>query len=111
MASPRIRLLIGDSVALGPGKAALLEAINRTGSISAAARDMGMSYRKAWGLIESINCDFKKAIVVKTAGGRGGGGAMRSANGKTILRRYLQMEIKAAASISEDLKWFSGKLV
>ena len=55
---PRIRLLIGDRVVLGPGKATLLDIIDKTGSISAAAREMGMSYRKAWGLIDNINNDF-----------------------------------------------------
>ena len=63
---PRIRLLIGDRVALGPGKATLLDIIDKTGSISAAAREMGMSYRKAWGLIDNINNDFLEPLVIKT---------------------------------------------
>ena len=72
--TPRIRLLIGDTIAIGPGKASLLERIDNTGSISAAAREMGMSYRKAWRLIDSINDDFNAEIVSKSTGGKGGGG-------------------------------------
>ena len=73
--TPRIRLLIGDTIAIGPGKASLLERIDNTGSISAAAREMGMSYRKAWRLIDSINDDFNAEIVSKSTGGKGGVGA------------------------------------
>ena len=107
---PRIRLLIGDRVALGPGKASLLDIIDKTGSISAAAREMGMSYRKAWGLIDNINNDFLEPLVIKTTGGKGGGGALLSNYGKEILTRYLDMEKKANVSISSDLKWFSYRL-
>lgn len=110
MVSPKIRLLLGDTVALGPGKAALLIAIDETGSISAAAREMGMSYRKAWGLIDRINNDFKDTIVVKNTGGKGGGGATLSPNGREILKHYLNMEIKATKSIASDLEWFSERL-
>ena len=110
MVSPKIRLLLGDAIALGPGKAALLIAIDKNGSISAAAREMGMSYRKAWGLIDSINNDFKDPIVVKNTGGKGGGGATISTSGKEILRRYLSMEVRATKSIIKDLEWFSKKL-
>ena len=107
---PRIRLLIGDRVALGPGKASLLDIIDKTGSISAAAREMGMSYRKAWGLIDNINNDFLEPLVIKTTGGKGGGGALLSNYGKEILTRYLDMEKKANVSIASDLKWFSDRL-
>ena len=107
---PRIRLLIGDTVALGPGKAKLLDIIDKTGSISAAAREMGMSYRKAWGLIDNINNDFLEPIVIKTAGGKGGGGAFLSDDGREILNKYLEMEKKATQSITSDLKWFSERL-
>ena len=110
MATPRIRLLIGDTIAIGPGKASLLEEIVRKGSISAAARNMGMSYRKAWKLIDSINDDFKVEIVSKSTGGKGGGGAYLSPFGKEMLQRYLLIEKKAAESIVDDLVWFENQL-
>ena len=69
MKQPRIRLLIGNAVALGPGKAALLEAIRETGSISAAARAMTMSYRRAWSLVDQMNADFTAPLVEKATGG------------------------------------------
>ena len=69
---PRIRILIGASIALGPGKASLLEAISQTGSISKAAKSMGMSYRRAWTLVDAMNRDFVSPLVESSAGGRGG---------------------------------------
>ena len=110
MPTPRIRLLIGDTIAIGPGKASLLERIDNTGSISAAAREMGMSYRKAWRLIDSINDDFNAEIVSKSTGGKGGGGAYLSPLGKEMLHRYLLIEKKAAESIKNDLFWFEAQL-
>jgi len=110
MPTPRIRLLIGDTIAIGPGKASLLERIDKTGSISAAAREMGMSYRKAWRLIDSINDDFNAEIVSKSTGGKGGGGACLSPLGKEMLYRYLLIEKKAAESIKNDLIWFETQL-
>src|SRR5256885_14746234 len=72
---PKIRILIGAVVAIGPGKAALLAGIARTGSISAAAREMKMSYRRAWLLVEAMNSAFRRPLVeTLTGGGRGGGG-------------------------------------
>ena len=62
--TPTLKILLGAAVALGPGKAALLEAVNQTGSISGAAREMGMSYRRAWKLIEAMNFDFKSPLVL-----------------------------------------------
>ena len=71
---PRLRILVGQATALGPGKANLLEAINETGSISAAARQMGMSYRRAWNLVHSMNKDFVGTVIETNSGGKGGGG-------------------------------------
>ena len=107
MQRPRIRLLIGSPVALGPGKAALLEAIGKTGSISAAARDMGMSYRRAWSLVDRMNADFVAPLVEKAAGGRGGGGARLSALGEEVLHKYHQIERKAANSVEADMEAFA----
>lgn len=110
MRNPRIRILIGAAVAIGPGKAALLEAITKTGSISAAAREMGMSYRRAWSLVDRMNTDFTGALVEKVAGGRGGGGAQLSALGQDVLARYHVIEDKAAASVKADMEAFAPLL-
>jgi molybdate transport system regulatory protein len=110
MHRPRIRLLIGAAVAIGPGKAALLEVIGRTGSISAAAREMGMSYRRAWSLVDRMNADFTGPLVEKVAGGRGGGGARLSPLGQDVLARYHTIEEKAAASVETDMEAFAPLL-
>lgn len=104
---PRIRLLIGADTALGPGKAALLESIGRHGSIAAAARELGMSYRRAWNLADSINNAFLEPLVSTATGGKGGGGAVLTDRGRDVLARYRAMEDKAAASIADDLEAFS----
>lgn len=106
--APAIRLLIGAATALGPGKVALLEAIGRTGSISAAARELGMSYRRAWLLVDTINDRFTAELVSTATGGKGGGGARLTATGIEVLRRYRAMEAKAQASIARDLAEFAG---
>src|SRR2546430_12417622 len=72
---PKIRILIGAVVAIGPGRADLLGAIARTGSISAAAREMKMSYRRAWLLVEAMNSAFRRPLVETLTGGESGGGA------------------------------------
>lgn len=65
---PRIRILLGSSIAIGPGKAALLEAIGETGSIAAAGRRMGMSYRRAWLLAKTMNACFREPLIEATKG-------------------------------------------
>jgi molybdate transport system regulatory protein len=101
---PKIRILIGAVVAIGPGKADLLQAIGRTGSISAAAREMHMSYRRAWLLVEAMNSAFRRPLVEAETGGRGGGGARVTALGEQVLRRYRAMESRAARSVGGDLR-------
>src|SRR6058998_1925838 len=86
---PKIRILIGAVVAIGPGRADLLGAIARTGSISAAAREMKMSYRRAWLLVEAMNSAFRRPLVETLTGGEGGGGARVTKLGEEILRRYV----------------------
>ncbi|HJN04588.1 MAG TPA: LysR family transcriptional regulator [Alphaproteobacteria bacterium] len=102
-AAPQVRILLGSSVAIGPGKAALIEAIDRTGSISAAARDMGMSYRRAWDLVDIMNRCFRRDLVTTATGGSGGGGARVTAFGRDILARYRAMEETAQASIEKEM--------
>ncbi len=69
--APRLRVLLGEAIAIGPGKAQLLERIEATGSISAAARTMGMSYRRAWLLVDTMNQCFHEPLVETAAGGKG----------------------------------------
>jgi molybdate transport system regulatory protein len=89
---PRIRVRMGDEIALGPGKVELLELVQRTGSITEAARRMGMSYMRAWKLIQTMNHCFKEALIVTSRGGRSGGGAELSEAGHKALSLYQEME-------------------
>lgn len=95
------------AIAMGPGKADLLAAIERTGSISAAARSLGMSYRRAWLLVDTMNQCFKSPVVETLTGGQRGGGARVTRLGHDVLTRYLAMDAKAAASVRRDLAAFS----
>jgi molybdate transport system regulatory protein len=78
-------------VAIGPGKADLLDAIATTGSISAAARAMRMSYRRAWLLVRTMNTCFAKPLVEAAKGGAEGGGARLTATGRRVLSRYRRL--------------------
>lgn len=87
-----IRLVLGDDTAMSPGKADLLDAIIRTGSISAGARSMDMSYRRAWLLVDEMNRCFKRALVETSKGGSNGGGARLTPFGKEVLGKYRLMQ-------------------
>ena len=106
----RLRLLFGPEIALGPGKIALLQAIQETGSISAAARRMNMSYRRAWMLVDTMNRCFRKPLVDASPGGKGGGGARVTDFGTTVLTRYQLMEGTAVAAVRTHIKAFSKLL-
>jgi molybdate transport system regulatory protein len=113
MAHPRIhlRVTLAKDVALGPGKAALLEHVAETGSISAAARAMDMSYRRAWLLIAELNACFDRPLVETAKGGRGGGGrAVLTPLGVQVMKRYRAMEAKAVKAIKADLRALAGHL-
>jgi molybdate transport system regulatory protein len=103
---PQIRILFRKAIAMGPGKAELLQAIERTGSISAAAREMDMSYRRAWLLVDTMNQSFKQVLVSTETGGQRGGGARVTEFGHEVLQRYLAMEAKAANSVSDEMAEF-----
>ena len=90
---PRWRLRRGETIALGPGKADLLEAIDRTGSISAGAQAMGMSYRRAWLLVDAMNRSFLRPLVA-TSRWRGEG-AWLTPEGKSVLRLYRRLETRS----------------
>ncbi|MBC7944329.1 MAG: LysR family transcriptional regulator [Burkholderiales bacterium] len=91
---------------MGPGKADLLEAIAETGSISAAARQTGMSYRRAWLLMDAMNRSFEQPLVDTATGGKGGGGARITDFGKEVLRRNRSMESLAAETIESQAAEF-----
>ena len=97
---PRLRVRVGDEVALGPGKAELLELIQRSGSITEAARQMGMSYMRAWTLIRTMNHCFKEPLVLAIRGGRGGGGAELTGTGRNALELYQGMEKAGLSAMS-----------
>lgn len=94
---PRIRIVDGDgTIVLGPGKADLLDAIARTGSIRAAAAELGMSYMRAWTLVKTMNAAFRAPLVEKERGGAAQGGAQLTPAGKNVLQLYRRIEEKAA---------------
>ncbi len=99
---PRIRVMLGKEIALGPGKAELLEAIRQTGSISAAARQRSLSYRRAWNMVDTMNTCFKNPLVESATGGKGGGGAHLSSTGERVLALYRKMESKANKAIHKE---------
>ena len=107
---PRLRVLLGQAIAIGPGKADLLAAIEREGSITRAAKAMGMSYRRAWLLVETMNACFTAPLVAASRGGSGGGGSGLTDLGRDVLTRYRALEEKAAAAIAEDLEAFAPLL-
>jgi len=106
----RLRIVGSEFPAMGPGKAELLSLIEATGSISAAARRMGMSYRRAWQLVEALNRSFVEPIVITAIGGKRGGGAQVTAFGLAMMREYRRMEGKASTAIMKDLRHFSRRL-
>lgn len=97
---PRLRLKAGNEIALGPGKARLLELIRQHNSISAAARAMNMSYRRAWLLVDTMNSCFREPLVITATGGPRGGGASLSPFGERVLTLYRNYE-KAVSSRPE----------
>ena len=105
-----LRVLSGDFPAMGPGRARLITLIDSTGSISGAAREMGMSYRRAWQLVEAINKSFDRPVVITATGGKRGGGAVVTDFGREIVALYHQMESKASAAIARDLKQYARRL-
>jgi molybdate transport system regulatory protein len=103
MAKLTLRVDFADATRLGPGKIRLLELIGEHGSISAAGRSMGMSYRRAWLLVDSLNRSFKEPVVLTQLGGSGGGGAALSDFGQTVVHSYRSMEHEVAALVARRL--------
>ena len=99
----RLRIVLEPDIAIGPGKADLLEGIRETGSIAAAGRRLGMSYKRAWLLVETMNRCFKRPLVEASKGGRAGGGARLTELGEEVLARYRRMETLTADAIEPEM--------
>jgi molybdate transport system regulatory protein len=105
-----LRILARGAPAMGPGKAELVERIGATGSISAAARAMGMSYRRAWQLVDALNRAYREPVIETATGGRRGGGARVTRFGGELVSRFRAMEEKASRAIAADLRQFERGL-
>ena len=97
----------GNQIALGPGKVDLLDSIHRVGSISEAARQNNISYRRAWDMVNTMNQCFSNPLVESVTGGKGGGGAKLTSLGEKVKTIYRKMEVKASLSTKEE--WNSLK--
>jgi molybdate transport system regulatory protein len=100
----RLRIDVDHEAAIGPGKIALLEAIIETGSISAAARELGMSYRRAWLLIEDINSRLRKPAVTRAKGGKQGGSSALTNTGMQLVRLFRKVEATAYSRSLPDIR-------
>ena len=98
-----LRITLSDTAYIGPGRADLLELIEETGSISAAGKAMGMSYKRAWGLVQALNEGFGTPLVESHRGGAEQGGAQLTEAGRFALVRYRRMQEKTRAAIGEDV--------
>jgi molybdate transport system regulatory protein len=106
----RLRLQLKYCVAIGPGKATLLEQIAQKGSISSAGREIGMSYKRAWLLVNGMNSHFRSPLVAAAKGGKHGGGAVLTLLGREVLQQYRCMEQKALRAITSDITRFEKLL-
>ena len=100
----RLRIDVDHEAAIGPGKIALLESIMETGSISAAARQLGMSYRRAWLLVEDINARLKTPAVTRAKGGMRGGSSEITDAGQQLIILYRKLEASAYSGADADMR-------
>ncbi len=103
-----LRLLLGPSAAMGPGKADFLAMVGEVGSIAGAGRALGMSYKKARSLVDELNATFCGPVVATSIGGRGYGGAVLTPLGTEVLARYREIERRAAKAVRADLDGLAG---
>ena len=102
MTTLKLRILFDDAM-FGPGKAELLRGIRDTGSIAAAGRQMNMSYKRAWMLVEEMNAAFVTPLVSSTRGGPGGGGAQLTEAGAAVLLLYQTILNRAEAAVADQI--------
>lgn len=105
-----LRISFSKDFYVGPGRADLLEQIGETGSISAAGKAMGMSYKRAWSLVQALNDGFGKPLVETARGGAAQGATLTHA-GSRVLRHYRQMEQKTRAAIADDFEAIRSDMV
>jgi molybdate transport system regulatory protein len=98
-----LRVVLGPETLVGAGKADLLAGIAETGSIAAAGRRMGMSYKRAWYLVDTLNRYFRAPLVASIKGGRSGGGATLTETGQTVLALYRRLHRNAEAATTTEL--------
>ncbi|HET7097954.1 MAG TPA: winged helix-turn-helix domain-containing protein [Casimicrobiaceae bacterium] len=106
----RLRITKGEAIALGPGKTDLLEAIAKTGSLTSAAKSLGMSYRRAWLLVDTMNQCFREPVVKTASGGAHGGSTELTEVGREIVRRYRHAEAVALSGGKRDTDAILGLL-
>ncbi len=106
----RLRLTVGELIAVGPGKIDLLEALDATGSITAAAKSLGMSYRRAWLLIDELNRSLRTPAVATAAGGAQGGGSVLTDDGRRLVQLYRQIEATAQKAAAVEIEALKGML-
>ncbi|MCE4546209.1 MULTISPECIES: winged helix-turn-helix domain-containing protein [unclassified Caballeronia] len=99
----RMRVTKGETIAIGPGKVSLLEAVRRHGSISAAARSLDMSYRRAWLLIDELNRALESPATISEQGGQSGGGCVLTPVGERIVQLYREVETQAQAACATQI--------
>jgi len=104
----RFRVDFGRDGSVGPGKIALLEHIGTGGSLSQAARELGMSYRRAWQLLESLNSCFRERVVQSARGGRGGGGARLTPFGRLLIRIYREFDTEVQQRAARSFRPVAG---
>jgi molybdate transport system regulatory protein len=105
-----LRVELGSGRALGPGKIQLLETIDKTGSISEAGRRLGMSYRRAWRLVDDMNNCFRDPVIEAQQGGAHGGGTTLAPLGKRLVERYHAIEADALAATNKHLHEIKASL-
>lgn len=106
----KLQVVVEAGVRIGPGKADLLQGIKETGSISAAGRRIGMSYKRAWYLVEAMNGHFDRPLVAASKGGRSGGGARLTRLGEDVLSAFRDMEVATDKAIAPVLRRLRRKL-
>jgi molybdate transport system regulatory protein len=106
-----VRVAFGRHGALGPGKIRLIELIDQHGSIAGACREMGMSYRRAWLLVEGLKQAFREPVLETQQGGSSGGSCRLTPYGRSILQRYRALERTARAAVQEELHAFEADLL
>jgi molybdate transport system regulatory protein len=106
-----VRIDFPEGNRIGPGKVRLLETIGETGSISAAGRAMGMSYKRAWSLVDELNRMFTEPLVASRHGGAQGGGAELTPFGRSVVEAYRAVETEAGRSAAAAMGEVAAKLV